>query len=253
MKKIYLAFLLCFAIPAWADFSISPFYLEFDASSPKRTDVVRFTNNSNEKTTYRIDFINYKQLEDGTYQSIQTPLEGNPFAAPYLNFAPHETTLEPGQSQTIRIQRKPMAAAPDGEYVSHLLVQEKQETSLPVASTPTKGLNIELKALYGVTIPIFIEKGKLTNSATIEKATLHSTGEQPTLEVIVHRKGTQSFWGTLIVKSNNTEIGRMNAFKIFLTTPRRLIKIPLQGKVKGPVQIILIDARTNEMLIQKTI
>lgn len=234
----------------WADLSISPFYLLFNADSNKRTDIVRFTNNSVEKKTYRIRMVNYKQLEDGRYTEISEALPNNPFASPYVNFAPHETTLEPRQSQTIRVQRKAMPVAPDGEYVSHLMIQEMPNDVRPSKTDNDNKLRIDIKALYGITIPVIIDKGDLKAMGKISQARLIS-GTKPEVAVLVNRQGTKSFWGTLVVTEKGKEIGRVNEFKIFLTTPNRLVKVPLSQKPNGKIKVTLWDARTNEMVMEK--
>lgn len=254
MKKIFTLFILLFLTlvkSAFANLSISPFYLHFDANSSKRIETVRFTNVGTEKKTYRIQLINYRQLSDGQYQLIQEQSSKSLFASPYLNYSPHETVLEPQQSQTIRIQRKPMAAAADGEYVSHLLIQEMPNPTVKKASSDkTSGIRIDIKALYGVTIPIIIEKGKLIDQAVL--ADIKQINKN-TISATIQRKGNRSFWGTLIILDGKKEIGRVNEFKIFLTTPQRVVQVPLTQQPSGKIKIILKDARTNAVIMEKTI
>ena len=254
MKKIFILCCMCVFLmtkTAWADLSVSPFYVVFDADSPKRTASVRFTNNSAEEKRYRIKLINYRQMPDGRYEEITKALKGNPFAAPYINYAPHEATLKPRQSQTIRLQRKPMAAAADGEYVSHLLIQEMPQAFHIDEKTQSNELKFDIKALYGVTIPIIIDKGNLTDKGWLENVKLLPGSDE--LLVTVGRSGTKSFWGNIIVLDKYKEIGRVNELKIFLTTDKRSIRIPLTQKPGANVKVILEDARTNKIISEKTI
>lgn len=258
MKKLTLGLLvwgLLIAETAWGNLTISPFYVQFDANSKNRSDVVRMTNSSAEKKTYRIKLVNFRQMPDGTYQEITEPIPGNPFASPYIAFSPRETTLEPRQSQTIRIQRKAMAAAKDGEYVSHLLMQEMppKDFGKKTKSQETGGIKIELKALHGVTIPVIIDKGDLYDQGIIAQASLVRNAKNPYVEATIKRSGTRSFWGTLLVKDGNEEIGRINNFKIFLTAPQRTLKVPLSRNPSQRVQLILMDARTNAVISRKDI
>lgn len=250
MKK---CFLICFLIiglysyPAEANLAVSSFYVWFDAQSPKRAESVRVTNNSNTSKSYRIKLINLKQNADGSYSDIEKPLPDNPFAEPYISFSPHETTLAPGQTQTVRLVRKPMAAAADGEYVSHLLIRELPEKTAVVPQSGGGELKINIKALYGVTIPVIIDKGDLYSSADITSV----FADNKFVSVTVKRNGNRSFWGNLIVKNGTKEIGRVNGFKIFMTTPERRIKIPLSEKIVSGGQVVLEDARTNETVSSK--
>lgn len=255
MRKKYIMLLMFCLFPGWAraNLAISSFYVWFDANSPKRTEVVRVTNNSNVKKSYRIKLINFKQNADGSYTEIEQPLSGNPFAIPYISSSPHETTLEPGQTQTVRIIRKPMAAAADGEYVSHLLIRELPEKTAVKPQNNNGELKIDIKALYGVTIPVIIDKGNLHDSAEIKTVTLNNQASKPYLSVTVQRKGNRSFWGNLIVMQGKKELGRVNGFKIFMTTPERKIKIPLNEKIVSGGKVILEDARTHETIAAKNL
>lgn len=250
MKKrllIYLLILSLYPCLVKANLTVSSFYVWFDAHAPKRAEVVRVTNNSNSQKSYRIELINFKQNIDGSYSNIEKPISGNPFAVPYISFSPHETTLAPGQTQTIRLVRKPMAAAADGEYVSHLLIRELPEKTAVKQQAGGGEFKIDIKALYGVTIPVIIDKGNLTSSAVITSV---SNGGN-SVWVTVKRSGNRSFWGNLIVKNGKKEIGRVNGFKIFMTTSERRIKIPLSEKFVSGGQVILEDARTNETISSK--
>lgn len=256
MKKTVLFILFALILAsgqALANLSISSFYVFFDANSPKRTDVVRLTNSTNQRKTYRLKMVNFKQNADGSYTPITQALPNNPFASPYIGFSPHETTLEPGQSQTVRIIRKPMAAAADGEYVSHLFVQELPEKRQTTAADNQQQIKIDIKALYGLTIPVIIDKGNLSSSAKISKTLAKNNGSKPYIEATIKRSGNRSFWGNLIVTQNGKEIGRVNGFKIFLTTPERQIQIPLTEKMTSSARITLEDARTNAVIASKNL
>lgn len=256
MKKLPLfiiAFGMLISMTARAHLSVSPFYVSFDAGSKARSDIVRMTNTSNQPKTYRVKLINYQQKADGSYKEISEPIPGNPFAAPYIGYSPHETRLEPRQSQTIRLQRKAMAAAPDGEYVSHLLIQEMPGEKAPQQPVKANELKIDIRPLYGVTIPVIIDKGNLSNSGAVIQARLLKDAKHPQVEVKIKRKGTQAFWGTLIVKEGKQEIGRVNDFKIFMTTPERIIRVPLTKVPSSKTQLILMDARNNAIISSQEI
>lgn len=238
---------------AYANLSVSSFYVFFDANAPKRTDTIRLTNSTNQRKTYRLKLVNFKQNKDGSYTPIEKALPGNPFAAPYIGFSPHETTLEPGQSQTVRLIRKPMAAAADGEYVSHLFMQELPEKRQNRPQNDAQQITIDIKALYGLTIPVIIDKGNLSSSAKITDIAIKNNAAKPYIEATVKRSGNRSFWGNLIVTKNGKEIGRVNGFKIFMTTPERQIQIPLTEKMTSSGRITLEDARTNAVIASKNL
>lgn len=240
-------------MPVWANITVSPFFVELDAASRNRTAQVRFTNTSPQTQTYNIKMVNFKQNSDGSYTPIDEPIMGNPFADPYLEWSPHQVTLAPNQSQVIRIQRRPMATASDAEYVSHLLIQEQESSQTPAPDKKSDGLAINLIALYGVSIPVMIENGDLTATADIAGVQVIDQGRGPIARVRVARTGTRSFYGTLVVRDGRREYGRVEKFRIFLTTPERVIDIPLTSYPPRDSDVILIDENTNETLETKRI
>lgn len=255
MKKFLLfCFFALMCVPGHANIAVSPFFIEFDADTDRRSNHIRFTNTGARETTYNIKIVNYRQNSDGTYSPIDVAIDGNPFAAPYLEYSPHQVTLKPMESQVVRIQRRSMAVAPDGEYVSHLLVQE-----VPPANTDTNsgqnnnGISINLRAIYGVSIPVMVTKGDVSATARIRQVRVDYNDGQYVANVTVERFGTRSFNGTLIVKDDEVEIGRVNNFRIFMTTPERVVNIPLGTKKPQNAWVTLIDGRNDEILETKSI
>lgn len=249
MLRLIFCCALLMPVAAFGNISLTPFFIELDAASRDRTGQVRFTNTSNEVKTYNIKMVNFKQEEDGSYTSIEEPIIANPFAEPYLEWSPHQVTLQPNQSQVVRIQRRPMATASDAEYVSHLLIQEQESDSLPTdTANKSDGINIQLTALYGVSIPVMIENGNLTTTASIDSVKIQDDGHGLIARVRVGRGGTRSFYGRLVVRDGSKEYGRIEKFRIFMTTPSRVIDVPLSSYPPRGAEVVLIDEKTNETL-----
>jgi hypothetical protein len=249
MKKTLIAFMTlagAFAGPASANLSISPFYILLDANTAGRTDQVRITNTSKERKSYAIKLVNYRQMQDGTYKEIQAASNPPMSAEPFFEFSPHTTDLDPMQTQTIRIKRKVMSGAADGEYVSHLMFKELPPAPAPVKNGPAGSLTIDLRPLYNVTIPVIILKGELAATAEIKYAKVINDKKNPTAEIAVSRKGTKSFYGSIQVQSDGEPIGEISKFRIFAATPARVLKVPLNKKPGKKLSIILTDETTNE-------
>lgn len=254
MLRFIIGCVLLVPTAALANISLTPFFVELDAASRDRTAQVRFTNTSNDIKTYNIKMVNFKQESDGSYTPLDEPIMANPFAEPYLEWSPHQVTLNPNQSQVVRIQRRPMATASDAEYVSHLLIQEQEsDFALPDPAETSDGINIQLTALYGVSIPVMIENGNLSATANIEKVQVLDPGHGLVARVTVGRGGTRSFYGRLVVRDGNKEYGRIEKFRIFMTTPSRVIDVPLSSYPPRGAEVVLIDEKTNETLETKRI
>lgn len=253
LRKLFLCFAVLFAFSAHANISLSPYYLELN-DIDGRNGQIRFTNNSGATKTYDISLVNFKQEQDGKYTPVTAVLPGNPFADSYLEWAPHRATLAPGQSQVVRVRRRGMAAAPDGEYVSHMLIRElpDADSMYGTYNDNKNGLTINLRALYGVSIPVMIVRGRLWSDARIDNVKILNRNGHPTAVVTVSRSGTRSFFGTLVVKSGRRELGRLANFRIFMTTPSRTLEIPLTQMPDGDATVALIDENTDETLETKS-
>lgn len=261
MRRQFFVFLLifsCFAKASFANISVSPFSVIFDAGTNKRAAEVRVTNTTGNTQTYRISFVNYRQKRDGSLELIETEDPKSPFASPYLSFSPRQPTLKSRETQIIRIARKPMVGIPDGEYVSHLKIQE---ITTPDAAQPAnadkKTLQIDLRALYSVTIPVIIRKGSLESSGSLEKISkLPSKADLPErLSVIVGREGSRSFLGNIVVMEGRKEVGKLNNVRIYATLKEREVVFPLTEKAESLtgkiLTVILNDTETNQPLTEK--
>lgn len=254
MKKMFLLFGLLLPSFAFANISVAPFFLEFYTDSNKRTGQVRFTNNSTVEKTYNIKMTNFQQDSTGKYSPADENTENILLADKYLEWSPHQVTLQPNESQVIRVQRRGMATAPDGEYVSHLLIQEQPSKIDNDYETENDGsLIINLEALYEVSIPVMIVNGDIHADAKIKEAKLDKNSAAPKLSVVVEREGNRSFYGTLVVQQGKEELGRVNKFRIFTTTETRNIDVPLSEVPSGSISVVLMDGKTNEVLESRDI
>lgn len=245
--------MLFIPVVSYGNISLSPFFLEFTDSAKSKSGQLRFTNTSNQQRTYDIKFVNFKQERDGSYTPIDQAIPGNPFADKFLDYSPRQVTLKPMESQVVRVQRRGMATATDGEYVSHLLIQERTSNLYGAYAEEKSGLDIQLEALYGVSIPVMIEKGRLSSDAKIQSAKIikSPTGDA-TAEVPVTNLGNRSFYGSVVIKEDGKEIGSIQKFRIFMTAPTRVLKVPLNSNPKKKISVTLIDETKNETLEVKT-
>lgn len=254
LRKFYILVFVLFGWKAHANISLSPYFLEM-GDSTGRTGQVRFTNTSQSEKTYDITLVNFAQKSDGAYTTITTPVPGNPFADAYLEWSPHQATLQPGQSQVVRVRRRGMAAVPNGEYVSHLLIREQPAASEMYGKYADKNnaLVVNLQPLYGVSIPVMIEHGRLWSSGRIDNVRIVNRNGHPVALVSVSRDGNRSFFGTVTVSDGRRELGRIANFRIFMTTPVRVLEVPLTRTPSRDAVITLIDENANETVDTKNI
>ena len=230
MKKyVYgtIFFALCFcALKVHANISVYPYSVDFDASAKKRVASVNVTNPTNEKKTYRISVIDMKQNPDGSFEEIPADQRPAYSAAAYITFSPKQFTLDGRDYQTVNISRKPLLNAPDGEYTSHLKIQEV-DTPAPAVQSEEKQLSAELRFKYNITIPLYIKKGKTEGSAEIASAKIEERNGRIYLAVKLKKEGQKYFRGKVTASQGKKIISEVRNIRIYPSTPERDVFLPL--------------------------
>ncbi|WP_109117101.1 hypothetical protein [Azospirillum sp. TSO22-1] len=149
MRKALLAaaFLALSPAPAAATFIMDP-VITFDDRT--RDAAVRINNNGAAAMSYRIDVVNLRKDAKGQWVDAGPPQPGDRFVKDYVRFAPRQVTIQPGETQSVRISLRLPANLPTGEYRSHLRV-----TELP-PEPPPAGFRIDV--LVNHQLPIIVKK-----------------------------------------------------------------------------------------------
>lgn len=220
-------------------------------SSGGSSEVV-LSNIGNAAATYRISLELRRMEADGDFKEI-TEAEASPAekaALEMVRHAPRRITLLPGQPQAVRISARPPAELPDGEYRVHMSFR-----AVPAAVTPEDaareaqqapaaggGLTIKLTPVYGITIPVFVRKGKLDGQAALANPHLVHGENGAYLELDMTRTGQRSVYGELIGKSPRGEVlFNMRGVAIYTELGKRLVRVPIAAeqlaKLRGPIRI----------------
>lgn len=190
--------------------------------------------NRGEKTEkYRISLVNRAMLENGQLESTENPAENEHFASLILRYSPRQIILEPKQTQKIRIMSRLKSDSADGEYRSHLLVQEipKAKAAQNTGGDENNGgLGINVQAVFGITIPIILRKGDLSAEVTLSTPKIVKIGDSTFLELAINRSGTKSIVGTLNVFTDSQKIGILKNVAVYMSTSRRIISVRLDPK-----------------------
>ncbi len=112
----------------------------------KRSETITVKNQAAERTTYRLKMV--------------APLDSDPGgdASAWVRFSPRRITLEPGESQVVRVLVRKPAELETGDYTARLLVQAIPEAAPKREKVkPGQGVGVQLTIVYGVTIPILID------------------------------------------------------------------------------------------------
>ena len=208
---------------------------------------VILSNIGNEPATYRISVELRRMDATGDFTDI-APADANPAeqaALAMVTYAPRRITLLPGQPQSVRISIRPPAGLADGEYRVHLNFRAvppalKPESAAGAAAT---GVSIKLIPIYGITIPVFVRRGRLEAGASLANPRLvKSPAGSSFVALDMHRTGQRSVYGELIGKGPRGEVlFDLRGIAIYAEIAHRQVQIPLSPeqllKMRGPVKI----------------
>jgi P pilus assembly chaperone PapD len=207
---------------------------------------VVLSNIGSQPATYRIGVELRRMEADGNFADV-TEAEANATekaALEMLRYAPRRITLLPGQPQSIRLSARPAPELPDGEYRVHMSFRAVPPALSPEAAQEQAAagqLSIRLTPIYGITIPVFIRKGRLEAGATITNPRLVRTATNTVLELDMRRTGQRSVFGEILGKRGSEQVFQIKGIAIYPEVEGRTVKIPLSadqlGKLKGPVRI----------------
>ncbi len=242
-KLLILCSVLLYAVKVEANISIYPYSVDFEAKGRKRVQTVRVINTSDKPQVYRVSLVNFNQGKDGRLTEVET--DDGPYARKYLVFSPRQFRLAPREVQTINVSRRGLNELKDGEYVSHLKIQEVNlgEPAKKDADD-NETVSISLTPLFAVTIPVTIEKGDNLVSKT-EVVSYKKVGND-TLSVTLKRLGNKSSRVNVVVlNAGGKEIGRLDSVKIYTTNTETTANVKVDGDLTGTT-LKLEDARTKK-------
>jgi len=164
---VILQFIFPSGITAQGNLLLMPRRIVFEGS--KRYEEINLANTGRDTARYVISLMHVRMKEDGSFEEITAPGEGENFADKYIRFFPHSVTLGPDESQVIKIQLNRSNELTAGEYRSHIYFRaipneaplgEKQ----PVADS---AISIHLVPVFGISIPVIIRVGEANTEVSL--------------------------------------------------------------------------------------
>jgi P pilus assembly chaperone PapD len=211
------------------DLLVAPTRVVFEGR--KRSTEVNLSNIGQVRATYRVSLVRMEMDENGTFKEL--PFDpGTENLKSLFRFSPREVTLEPQESQTVRIQVRKPAELAAGEYRLHMVfraVPPTQEAS-PRDTAAPKGISIKLTPIYGIAIPLIIRHGETSAKVSILEPVLD--GATNTLRFRLDRSGNQSVYGDLqavLLPSQGSPVKLAEAGGLAVYTPNasRRVTLPL--------------------------
>ncbi|WP_221795171.1 fimbrial biogenesis chaperone [Aquisediminimonas sediminicola] len=222
---------------AYADLMLYPTRVVMTGN--QRSAQVEIVNRGDKPETYRINIVNRRMSETGEIVTADKTEAGELFADNMVVYTPRQVTLQPGQSQTVRVSVRKPAGLAEGEYRSHLqfdrVADATAASDLEATAKPEKGqVAIVLQALIGASIPVIIRQGQTSATVTLgELAVIPAKGDTPpALGFAFHRKGNQSVYGDVTVtfaptKGKAVDVGKVAGVAVYVPNDIRKAQIPL--------------------------
>jgi P pilus assembly chaperone PapD len=197
-----------FALNAHADILISP--QRAVLSDNARQAVISLHNPGSVPRAYKLGWVERQVTEAGQIISLKDGENPRSIAA-IVRFSPRRVVVEPGQTQTVRLDYRPPANLQPGEYRSHLRIGMDPISDKNGNSQGTEvmrggdkdGLSFRIEALMSFSVPVFVRHGagnaEVRISAIEPIVEKSKQGNVPALKVALTRSGEFSSYGRLAV------------------------------------------------------
>lgn len=219
---------------AQGDLMILPKRLVFDGS--QRSQEINLINTGSDSATYAISIVQYKMTESGNFEEVTDPEEGQRFATEFLRYYPRQVVLGPNEAQTVRMQLTRTGNLEQGEYRSHVYFRavEKQIALGEEDQNEAEGISINIKTVFGISIPVIIREGASTTAIELSGLELNLDLESPILSMVINRTGNMSVYGELSVEHVSpdglkTEIGKVRGLAVYTPNTKRDFAFKLQN------------------------
>jgi P pilus assembly chaperone PapD len=229
---------------------ITPKRVVFEGN--KRSMDLNLANIGDDTATYAISLIQIRMTEEGGFETITEPDEGQKFASPYMRYFPRTVTLGPDEAQTVKIQLVRNGGLEAGEYRSHLyfraVPKEKPLGEEEEVISDPSSISVKLTPIFGITIPAIIRVGQPSASVTVTEPQLKFENDTtPRLAIVFTRSGSFSVYGDLAVdhvslQGKVTRVGVANGVAVYTPNTRRRFEFNL-------INTAGLDLKSGRLLI----
>ncbi len=224
-----------FNIRAQGNLLITPKRVVFEGN--KRSMDLNLANVGDDTATYAISLVQIRMTEEGGFETITEPDEGQMFASPYLRFFPRSVTLGPDEAQTVKIQVVKAGGLAPGEYRSHVyfraVPKEKPLGEEEVTQQDPSSISVKLVPIFGITIPVIIRVGQPSVNVTLSDLGIRFENDTiPKLKFTFNRSGNYSVYGDITVDYISpqgivTRVGIANGVAVYTPNTKRSFEFSL--------------------------
>lgn len=245
-----------------ADLNISPKRLVF--APGERSATVYIFNQGDKEATYTVEMVDRIMLPDGQIvAAADRPDAKVDSALSLVDYTPRRITLQPKQSQAIRVRARPGGA---GEHRVHLTVtalpSETSGFTVEQAAKPGQSeVALQVVALFSVSIPVIVRDGPVDARAAIENLSVKPGPSGPVISLDLVRQGPNSVYGDVEIHDGSGAAGKLlgavRGVAVYPEIGRRAVSIPLPQTLKRGEPLTIVyrddDARPGETLATATL
>lgn len=202
----------------------------------ERSATITLTNRGDAIGTFETSWSNLAMTPEGGLVKTEDP----PWSVQsYVRYSPRRVTLEPSESQVIKIALRREQDVAEGEYYSHFKILTLNSEDLVTGTketveAPKESSAVRIRARSAVAIPIIWRNSRTTPSATIESVGIDADNHQ--INVDVRREGKLSVRGFLHVvgtapDGKRTPLAEVVPLVIYPTLDHRMTAIKLNDGV----------------------
>lgn len=239
IAAVCMVFLSQFASIAKADMLLMPLRVYF--KDGERMKALTALNNGSVQAIYRLSFEHKKQLPNGNYLNLTSPLDPNYDPAQWLVYSPRQVDLPPQGKQAIKISLRRPADLPAGEYRVHgVLERIARETIEGRGEGAVTGMMINV----GFAVPIIIRVGKYDTTAEVQTVELlppdpKASNPVSRVELTVQRQGKYSSAGRIEMYwtppggGSEIRVNKENSLIIYPEVDVRKVTYSLDRMIQG--------------------
>jgi len=226
-----------------ADLNISPRRVTFDEG--ERSASVYVFNQGDVAATYTVELVDRAMAPDGQIRAVSEAPDAphSPSAADFIQYTPRRITLQPKESQVVRLRVRPPTDETVPEYRTHLTVtalppEDAGFTAAQAAQSNPGEVALQVVALFSVSIPLIVRDGAVDARASVENLNLIAPAEgapNGAIGLDLVRLGANSVYGDVEIRAGSgaTErvVGLVRGIAVYPEIARRTVAAPLASPV----------------------
>ena len=232
-------FIECQNASAQGNLLLTPRRVVFEGT--KRSIDLNLANTGQDSAIYAITLVHIRMKEDGGFETITEPDEGQRFADSFIRYFPRSVALGPGETQVVKVQITKANDLETGEYRSHFYfraVPKAKPLGEKETEIDTTTISVKLIPIFGITIPVIIRVGESNSKVTLSDLGFTMVNDTiPSLNLVFNRTGNMSVYGDLAVdhisvQGKTTRVSIASGVAVYTPNTVRRFQLSL-NKVPG--------------------